>query len=60
MQYIKMVKNVIVVYRIHETILILISLKRYLLYRKKSITKVLFNFKEALYFWALVNFRLVL
>ena len=59
-QYIKMVKDVNVIYRIHETILILRSLKRYFSHPKNQyLTKVVLNFTEALYFWALVNLRLI-
>ena len=45
-----MVKDVIVIYRLHETILILISLKCYFLGPKnQNLTKVILNFKEALF-----------
>ena len=46
---VRMVRNVIVIYRIRETILILISLKRYFSYLKnQTLTKVVLNCKEAL------------
>ena len=48
-----MAKVVIVIYRIHETILILINFKRsFSIPKNQYITKVVLNFREALSFWA--------
>ena len=48
-----MLKDVNVIYRIHETIIILISLKRYFSYLNKYLTKVVFNVKEIFLFLVL-------
>ena len=47
-----MVKDVTVIYRIHETILILRVRNDFIPYPKnQSLTKIVLDFKEALYFW---------
>ena len=51
-----MVKDIIVNCRINETILVLISLKRYFSHPENQyLAKVFLNFKEALYFRAQVK-----
>ena len=49
---VKDVKDVTVIYRIHETILISVVRNDFIPYPKnQSLTKIVLDLKEALYFW---------